>query len=435
MEPVLPRWLVVGLALLAGALTTALVSAQGIAGGALAQGQACLDAGRFEEAVGHLRTAFREDPGNPEVSFALGLAAFGAGDYEAAATAFDRVLAMRPADDRARLELARTYCQLRLFSVAQGLFEEVRAKPETPESVRRNVDRYLAEIRAARSPHRLGGALTLSLARDDNARVSPGGDIRIAGLPRFSVPVERDLFAAQTLVLEHQWRPSAEGAFWGTEVLGYDALYLDQDDLDVQYLRLDTGPRWSAGRLVLGLGVNGAFMEKDYDRYLGTAGVRAFASVAVSRQAALRLEVSGEQRRYWEVSEADGFCGTVVLRPTYRLGRHVLTADLGFEEHDADAETQSYDQAFAGIGYQLSLPWRLTFLASYLYENWLFGGHELLADDRRREAVHTATVGLRRQLCSRAAAELRQAYETSHSTGALYDYERNVTSFSLIWVF
>jgi len=435
MERTLPRWLVVGMAVLAALLAVAVTSAQGPAAGSLAQGQACLDAGRYEEAVAHLRVAFREDPGNPDVSFALGLAAFGAGDYEGAATAFDRVLAMRPGDDRARLELARTYCHLRLFSVAQGLFEEVRAKPETPESVRRNIDVYLAEIRDARSAHHLGGALTLSLARDDNARVSPGGAITIPGLPRFSVPIERDVFAAQTLVLEHQWRPCPDGVYWGSEMLAYDALYQDQDDLDVQYLRLDTGPRWKTDRLTLGLGPNGAFMEKDYDRYLGTVGARAFAAVAISRQLSLRLEVNGEQRRYWQVPAADGFSYTVALRPTYRLGRHVLTSDLGFESHDADARDQSYDRVFAGLGYQLALPWRLTFLASYLYENWLFDGHEPLAGDRRRDGVHTATIGLRRQLCSRAAAELRQAYETSHSTGQLYDYERNVSSLSVIWVF
>ncbi len=430
----LPRRLAAGLWVLAAALAVRAVQAQ-TAGGALTQGRAALEAGRCEEALTLLRAAFRDDPANPEASFLLGLAAFGAGDYEAAADAFERVLAMRPADDRARLELARSYAKLGLYSVARDLFEEVRDKPTTPDAVRRNVDLCLAEIRKASSGHRLEGRLALSVARDDNARISPGGGVSIPGLPRLDVPVERDVFAAQTLALEHQWRPRPTGAGWGSELLAYDALYLDQDDLDVQYLRLDTGPRWTQGRCVLGLGANAAFMEKDYDRYLGTYGARAFLGVTLSRELSLRLEVSGEERRYWSVPAADGFAAGAAVRPAWRRGRHLLTSELGVESHHADADVEGYDKVFAGLAYQLALPWRLTVLGSYLYENWLYGGHETLADDRRRDAVHTAALGLRRQLGERAAVELRHAYETSHSTVGLYDYERHVTSLSLLCAF
>jgi hypothetical protein len=434
MEPTHCRRLLSGLVAMALAFL-ALTARSQDTGTALAQGKASLEAGRFEEAVQHLRTAFREDPGNPDVSFSLGLAAFGAGDYETAAAAFDRVLVMRPEHDLARLELARTYFHLRLFGVAQDLFEEVKAKPETPESVRQNIDGYLARIREARSPHRIGGAMTFAVAWDDNARVSPGGTIVIPGLPRLGVPVERDAYTAQSLVLDHRWTPRPTGPSWASELLAYNALYLDQHDLNVQYLRLDSGPRWQAGRLSLGVGLNGAYMQKDDERYLGTGGARAFAGTALTRDLSLRLEVSGEKRRYWQVSEADGLAGTVALRPTWRLGRHTLSADLGFESHNADADFEGYDRFLAGLGYQLALPWRLTFLGSYLYEEWLFDGPEPLAADRRRDAVHKASAGLRRLLGSRSAVELRHTYETCESNSSLYEYDRNVTSLSLAIAF
>lgn len=428
------HWLHASLAALAVWFVPSPVLAQA-EGSALASGKASLAAGRYAEAMGYLQTAFREDPGNVDVSMLLGQAAFEAGNYETAAAAYDRVLVMRPADDRARLELARTYCQLRLYNVAQDLFRDVAERPDTPEGVRRTIEEYLGEIRAARRQHSFNGALTLTVARDDNARVSPRDTISLPDLPPLSVPVERDWFSSQSLVLEHHWAPRGEDLSWATELLGYDALYLDQDDLDVQYLRLDTGPRWRLGRTLLGLGLNGAYMEKDDCRYLGTWGARAFATVATSRTTAVRLEFSGEDRTYWREEDASGPSATILLQPTWKLGRHAFSAETGAEFHDADAGDQTYDRGFAGLGYQLALPWRLSFLASYRYENWLFDEPEPLANSRRRDSVHGIGIGLRRLLGTHAALELRHKFETSHSSNELYDYDRNVTSLSFIYAF
>ena len=434
MKRRLPQQLCAGLDTLALWLLSNAAMAQADTS-SLALGKASLEAGRYEEAMLHLQTAFRNDPGNVDVSFLLGQAAFGAGNYEVAAAAFDRALIMRPDLDRARLELARTYFELRLFTVAEDLFREVKARPDTPENVQRRVDEYLSQIRAARSPHRFSGAVALTVARDDNARVSPQDTIILPNLPPLSVPIERDWFSAQSLTLEHRWLPRTAGLSWASELLAYDALYLDQDDLNVQYLRLDTGPRWQSGRILLGLGLNGAYMEKDNNRYLGTWGARAFATVAAARNLSVRLEVSGEDRTYWRDPDASGPGGTASLRPTWTLGRHALSAETGAEIHDGDKGDQTYDRAFAGLGYQLSLPWRLSFLASYRYENWLFEEPGVLASCRRRDRAHSLGIGLRRLLGAHAAVELRHKYDTSHSSNDLYDYDRNVTSLSVIYAF
>ena len=434
MKRRLPPLLRIGLAALALCLLPRPAMAQ-VGSNALALGKASLEAGRAAEALPPLQAALREDPANPEVSFLLGQAAYDAGDYEVAAAAFDRVLIMRPGDDRARLELARTYCQLQLFTVAEELFREVADRPGAPANVRLRIDEYREQIRAARCPHRFSGAVTLTLARDDNARVSPQDTIALPSLPPLDVPIERDWFTSQSLVLEHRWTPRRADLSWVSELLAYDALYLDQDDLNVQYLRLDSGPRWRLGRTLLGLGFNGAYMEKDNCRYLGTWGARAFATVAAARNTAIRLEVSGEDRTYWRDADASGPSGIISLRPTWTLGRHALSAETGAELHDAETGDQTYDQAFAGLGYQLALPWRLSFLASYRYENWLFAEPEPLASSRRRDRVHGVGVGLRRLLGTQAAVELRHKLETSHSSNDLYSYDRNVTSLSFVYAF
>ena len=171
---------------------------------AAALGQAAFERGDYDRALAHFQRAFRQTPGSINLSFSLGLAAMGAGDYETAAAAFDRVLAIDPNLDRAKVELARAYFHMGLYTVSDALFREIADSPETPETVRQNVQHYLDCIGELRRTHRLSGLVTLSTVRDSNARVSPSGPVAIPGLPRLTVPVERDWFLAQSLVLDHE---------------------------------------------------------------------------------------------------------------------------------------------------------------------------------------------------------------------------------------
>ena len=403
---------------------------------AVTQARADLEAGRYAAAREGLRQAFREDPANVDISFLMGQAAMGMEDYEAAAAAFDRVLMMRPDAARARLELARAYAHLGLYDVAEELFREVDRQPATPDGVRRSIGAYLEQIAAARSRHAFSGVLTVAFARDNNARISPDGAVVLPGLPPLSVPVERDLYAAQSLLLQHQLALSpGRRLAWATELLGYNALYRDEDDLGVQYLRLDTGPRWRHGRALLGLGLNGGWMAKDDDRYLGSWGSRAFAEVALSRAAAVRVEVAGERRRYWQERDADGTAASLAVRPTWVRGRHAFSAEAGLETHRAREGWEAYDKAFVSLGYQMALPWRLTLLTGCGWEHWRFDYPEPLAAGRRRDDVASLSLGLRRSLSERVSAEIRHRFETADSTSELYDYERQVTVLSLTCAF
>lgn len=402
---------------------------------AVTQARDDLEAGRYAEAHERLQQAFREAPANADISFLMGQAAMGLEDYEGAAAAFDRVLAIHPDADRARLELARAYAHLGLYSVAEELFREVDRQPETPAGVRRNIRAHLEQIATARSRHAFSGVLTVAFARDNNARISPDGTIALPGLPPLSVPVERDLYAAQSLFLQHHLALVPARLAWATEMLAYNALYRDEGDLDVQYLRLDTGPRWQRGRAVLGLGLNGGWMVKDDDRYLGTWGGRAYAEVALTRTAAVRIDLSGERRRYWQDREADGTAAGVALRPSWARGRHAVSAEVGLEMHRAREGWETYDKAFVGLGYQMALPWRLTLLTGCGWEYWRFDDSEPLAVRRRRDDIGNLSLGLRRRLGRHASAEVRHRFETSDSTSDLYDYQRQVTVLSLTCAF
>ena len=401
----------------------------------LTQAKALYGDKEYKEALTLLQRALRQDPGNVDISFLMGLAAMRIKDYEAAAVAFDRVLFMRPDSDRARLELARAYAYLGLHDMAEKLFTEVAEKPDTPTTVRRRIKGYLQDIGKAKREHSIGGTLSISLVRDDNARVSPGGTVHIPGLPNLNTSEEGDWFTAQTLALSYRWQPRVGTLGWNADLLGYNAFYHHEDDLDVNYIRFDTGPQWSWRTWSIGLSGNASFMEKDYDRYLGTYGARAWSLVKLSSDVDVYFEWLPEQRHYWQVPDADGFSNTFSLMPVYTHGRHRLAGEMGWERHNADKGYEAYDRLFAGVVYQVRLPWRLTLSGGYRYENWLFDDPEALASSRRRDSIHEFTVDVRKRLTRKLTVAIRHKYEKANSNSALYDYDRNVTSLTMSYTF
>ena len=80
------------LVILALALGTLLSPATLLAQSAYEEGKQLLAAGQFPAALARLQEAFAADPENLDISFFLGRAAMEAGDFETAATAFERIL-------------------------------------------------------------------------------------------------------------------------------------------------------------------------------------------------------------------------------------------------------------------------------------------------------------------------------------------------------
>lgn len=100
-----------------------------------------VEAGKFEAAY-KVSQANPEEIGAPHFDFLYGLAAIGAGHVPEGVLALERHLSAVPANDRARLELARGYFLLGEYGRARMEFEFV-LKHTPPKEVQENIRRYL----------------------------------------------------------------------------------------------------------------------------------------------------------------------------------------------------------------------------------------------------------------------------------------------------
>ncbi|WLD57105.1 FecR domain-containing protein [Salinispirillum sp. LH 10-3-1] len=113
--------------------------------------------------------------GEPDFDFLYGLAALGTNNLDDAVFAFQRVIAVQRTNDRARLELGRTYFAQQRWAESRQQFERVRAN-NPPTNVRANVDRYLEEIdrREREALVSWKGTVSLTALYDSNAaNISP----------------------------------------------------------------------------------------------------------------------------------------------------------------------------------------------------------------------------------------------------------------------
>lgn len=115
-----------------------------------------VDVGSYDRAY-EIARQHQDLQGNPHFDFLFGLAAIHAGHHSEGVLALERHLSVIPANDRARLELARGYFELGDYLRARQEFEFV-LKYNPPQEVRANIERYFEAMQTRESASRPSSA-------------------------------------------------------------------------------------------------------------------------------------------------------------------------------------------------------------------------------------------------------------------------------------
>lgn len=408
--------------------------------------QEYFDRGDFHKACQGFHELFRQDPGNPDINFSLGRAAFESGDYEAAVMAFERVLIARPHATRVKLELARCHFHLGSLETAGQYFEEVLAAGP-PEQVRANVDRYLVAIRASKREHFLSARLSLGMDFDDNANTAPASSsIEITDLLGNVFPVtvdgaQSDRIRTGTAGLNYLYKPRDSALGWKISALNYNALYRDARDLDVNLFDIRAGLCIEHGSMVWDIYGLMNHLNLDSDRYLRAYGSGATLSFLFSPRVMLSADARYRRKNYYELRGRDADNVSLTLSPAFALGIGHITFSAGWECESADQDVYSYARLNGIAGYQVSLPWSMSAYASYWYQGTDYDDIYPLFGRKRSDDVQYFTIGISRMIWQGVpqgagiTLGLAYTYTRSDSTIDLYTYTKNVTSTNVTFAF
>ncbi len=190
-------------------------------------------------------------PDDIDLMFAYAKVSIDLEDYEAAISTLERLLIYRQDIPVVRLELAVAYFNLGSYEVSKLYFEQALAEPDLPANAAARIKPYMEAIEFHTRTSAFSLVANVGITYATNANLGPdANEIRVdafgGNVPLVRGQKESDFGARTLLNVSHVYDlQRANDDAWKTDVSPFAVRYFSQDDGDVAYTRIRTGPRLS----------------------------------------------------------------------------------------------------------------------------------------------------------------------------------------------
>ena len=379
------------------------------------------------------------DPSNLDIAFEYATVSSLLGDYEAAISTFERILAFAPDLARTKLELGVLYFRLGSIPTAHFYFEQALKSPVVPEDVRTLAETYLASVADLEDPTSFRAIVVAGVRFQTNANAAPGS--RRVDLNGGSFVLDdtatgkADVNGFLAGRAHGSYDLGTQGDLLEADLTFYSARYADIVRLDSALAELTFGPSLNLERFDiddsrLGLYAIAAGVRLNHANYNGALGFGARFVSQVTPSVLLDSKV--EWRRRWyndtsdypSVSERNGsywrFATTISTAVSTELTLRTL-ALADFEETKTPA-TQHWEvggglganYSFASPIAQLPYSWSIDLEAGYIFRQ--YEGPDPVVSATATEYDHEGwfrsglTVPLREDMALGFVGEFRRQY-------------------------
>lgn len=409
-----------------------------------------VEQGRSAEAHA-LGTKHPDELGKPEFDFYFGIAAIDSGHAGDGVLALERYVVQFPANDRARLELARGYFVLGEMLRAREEFEAV-ARRNPPPPVQATIDRFLDSIRAQESRYTTTTGLWLELGAGHDSNVNSGVGNGLITIPAFG---NLQLQLAQAGVRSgDKFLSIAGGAHASVPVapgvaiqggLQFDGKFQStafDRQFDQTNLAAFGGVSVIKDRDLFRANVSYSTMEVDYTRFRHVAALGG----EWHRQLDERNTVSG----FLQYARLDYPSSPVRDADFYAIGtgwRHTiqhrlqpilqLQALAGREKNDFSPERRDLSRDLvtlrAGVSLTPAPKWGLSAGANYTKSR--FKGPDALFNATRDDDFVGLDAAISYRWSKKLTVKGEYAYTDNRSNLALYQYDRSVIAVKVRYEF
>jgi Tfp pilus assembly protein PilF len=414
-------------------LRAALAVKPDFAAAALELGVVLIDAGDEEGAIAPLEAARRDNALEARASFLLGFARLRTGDLAAAGADFSRAAEL---DAELRVP-AEYYAGVAAYKSGNWPDAEVRFNSVVRQSpgseLGRNAEDFLARmtgraVAQADRPYELHAETGFEY--DSNVPLAPDGNQDALGVT--DEGDGRFVIAAGGRYFPYQGRGM-------TFSLGYDffqSLHFDLTDFNLQDHRPAADFTYSRGPLHAGVAARYDYYLRKTDGFLSQfTGVPwiAYDEGNLGRaEAFYRFRSQDYQEDPFDV--LNGINNSIGVRQIFFLGSPARTLSLGYRFDKQDSSKSSgkafeYDGHELGVGLGADLPAAISGQAFYAYRFEDYAG----ASDGRKDHEHQIVLSAERPLTDLLGVRLAYFGTFNDSNQSVFQYDRNVVSFS-VWV-
>ncbi|MEW6673505.1 MAG: surface lipoprotein assembly modifier [Thermodesulfobacteriota bacterium] len=378
-----------------------------------------------------------------DIMFWLGTSAAQAGEMNLAVEKFQKMLGIDPSLHRVRLELASVYFTLGRYEDARKELQLViEANP--PPAVKSNIDKMVTAIDESTRKFFWNTRLSTGYMWDDN--ITSGPDPGIYNLPGGSsfrpAPTSAKLsdqasvtsFAGNLLYDLGE----KQGLMWNTAASAYFKSYSDYSEFDYLAMDVNTGPWWSARQSIFKIPAGYTHTEYGSDRLSYILHIDPSYEYFFNKYISLRGSYLYKDERFYQKSRADNFDNIsqiVELAPTVYLDnrRHIVSASLGYDLHDAENDAFSYSAPIAGISYFTRFPTRTELYLGYQWTRREYDDSQPFPYNgrKREDARHFFTGVLSQVIFKHFNLSYAFTYTDNDSNLALNDWDRTTHTVSL----
>jgi tetratricopeptide (TPR) repeat protein len=383
-----------------------------------------MQGGRFADAKTVLLALEKANPRDSEVQFLLAMIAVQDRDYPGAIHRFRAILVREPGVMRVRLELARTFFLAKDYDNAERQFRFARAG-DPPETVKKNIDRFLYQIRLAR---RFSYNLSVAATPDTNLNAGPSiTTVDIFGLPfQLSDQARKQSGVGATLDAGGEWLPALTDTIrlrLGAQLHRGDYSGGQFDDMTLSALAgvRFIGPRWEISPLT-------TVFRRWYANQFYDQGVGAALQGTYYPAPKIGLNASfGGQAVSFAQTDMNGPAFTASAGAFYTPdSASVISASLSVSRQGAQVAVYANTAAQLQLGYYRDLPrgFSVSFQPSYARVDY---DDEYVAFGAvRRDRLWQAQISLLNRRIDLWGFTPRIAYTYSHNSSSidLFSYDR-----------
>lgn len=394
----------------------------------------------------------RDDPGNADINFAYGMICQAKGEYSRGRMAFERALLIDDSNDRARLELARSYLIANQSEAAKREFLKVLSRRPDP-NVEKEIRRQIRKIDKGDSKWKLTARVEAGYMHDDNINIGPNSSIIDIS------PIVNGSEIVTTMTIDEISEPlSAIGTYGSVSAAltrgignkglwsaaGDFALYHnflgEYDDYETLFLQAAGSLQRTAARSYVQLPVKVAQISTGRAPLLNIYGITPWFLLVTGPVGESQIMTVGvlEVRDYAELDDRDGgyFSISETAKHFFGASRHNVSLGLTVFYNPAESDIYENSGKIWSLSAEVQVPaLRLQLHTQLRYRTTDYAGQEMLAPYKRSDVQNELTVGVKVFITKWCEFDAQYQYTVNRSTFGLYEYDRSITSVSTVFSF
>ncbi|MBN1257918.1 MAG: tetratricopeptide repeat protein, partial [Planctomycetes bacterium] len=408
----------------------------------------------YADVYDKLQQKYLDDSSNLGTNYLLARAAMGAGEYDGAVLAYERVLTAKPDLDRVRMDLAAAYIKLDAKAMAELEFQTI--VNDTPDdSLRQDAQAWLDSMHGADQKHLLFGSLSTAYVRDSNPRSDPVSTripttTGVYYLDEDLAHEKVDYANYYSAVLRHIYKTPLEPLDWRTTFIWFGSHYHHLDSEDGNYYSIKSGPGASIGNWDFELsGLLNAY-EEDWQTYSKGHGAEVTIRYLLNDHVMLGWAYKLENKKLYQDRNTDARNHSLSFLPAViwgKDGKNLLSFDINYQaeynqsggDYREAVEMTRLRDTFHSMGgevrYSRKLGWGLKPHVRYGFREVRYTARNSLFEEPREDHVHTYEAGITKELPRNFSVDLTHTRIRAYSNSPVDDYRRNLTGISVKKVF